>query len=454
MIKTLKTIIYHPLFLILFLSFLVLSWPFVKFPLTDADIAHWVPIAKEMSLKNNFFTAPADQSHGPLLAWGSSIFVKINAQSFYFYNFFNLLCSLLLIILTYFFSYKFWQNKSLSILNSVLISSSLVFVYLARTPMYDWVSAILFFGFGGFYYLYLTEKKTTYFYIALLFISLATMCRFSITLGLGFIFCFLANIILERRSYLLIFRDLFLVSFIPILLNLPWLIVQTKIYSTVFLNSFIYDNIGRFFIDTPAGKKPQYDFYSFSLYLIGGIWPYTFLFFITFFRKGIIKEIFKDKKSLILLSGFLPGLIVLSLSGHTKLLRYISFVFPFFIMFFGFYLSKLNFSQNLLKRINQIFLSIFTLLIIVLLALIMTFTKEAKESLIFTLSIITLLFYLQFLILIIINFKFCEFIKNAGKFYIFFSIGYLVFFSILSWQAEKLSFLISVHQIILKVLAF
>ncbi|MFA5879460.1 MAG: glycosyltransferase family 39 protein [Candidatus Margulisiibacteriota bacterium] len=447
----LVNIIKHPLFLILLLSFFVFSWPFFHFPLTDGDISNWAKLAKEVSCEHNFLTAKSDQSHGPLLVWGSSVFLLINHNSFYFYNLFNLVCGLLGLIFIYFFSQKLWQNKSLSILNTVIAATSLVYIYFSRTPMHDWPCAIFYFGFVGFYLTYLQEKKISNLVLALFFISLSSMGRFSISLGLAFIFVFLANLIL-KRNFGKALLDLFLVILIPILANLPWIIIQTLHYKQSFLMAFLYDNVGRFFIDLPADKKVQFDFYSFPLYIIGGIWPYTFLFFLCIFRKGIIKDILSNKKSLLLISGFLPGLLIFSLSGHTKLLRYIAFVYPTFIMFFGYYLTKLKMNYKTVKLANIFSIFTFLLLIITTIVLFLQFSKETKESLLFTLSFISILFYSQFILMIIINLKFESFLKNAHKFMWLFTLGYLIFVSILSYCAIHLSFLTSVHNMIVNSL--
>lgn len=453
MITKALNIIKHPLFLVLLLSFFVFSWPFFHFPLTDGDIAHWTGIAKEVSIKHNFLTAPSDQSHGPLLIWGSAIFVLFNHTSFYFYNLFNLFCGIVGLGLIYFFSQKLWQNKSLSILNTVIAATSIVYIYFSRTPMHDWPSAICYFAFCGFYLIYLQENVTTKkrifnLSLALLSISLASMGRFSISIGLAFIFAFLSNLIL-KRNILTAIRDLILIAAIPALLNLPWIVSQILHYKQSFSISFMYDNFGRFFIDLPANKKVQFDFYSFPLYLIIGIWPYSFLFFLCLFQKGMLKKLISDKNTLLLLSGFLPGLIIFSLSGHTKLLRYIGFCFPFFIMFFGYYLTKLKMTAKTLRLANIFSVTTFALLIITVIMLMLQFNKESKESMFFTLSAISLLFYSQFVLMLIINLKFESFLNRAHKFIWIFTLGYLVFLSILSYEAQHLSFLIFVRDLIL-----
>ena len=70
------------------------SWPLVGFPLTDADIAHWVPIAREIQLTGRFLTSSNDQTHGPLLAWTAAVLAAPRPHAFWLYNLFNLCCGI------------------------------------------------------------------------------------------------------------------------------------------------------------------------------------------------------------------------------------------------------------------------------------------------------------------------------------------------------------------------
>ena len=49
-----KSVLKHPLTSFLTFTFIVTSWPFIGFPLTDGDTAHWVGIATEINKYHNF----------------------------------------------------------------------------------------------------------------------------------------------------------------------------------------------------------------------------------------------------------------------------------------------------------------------------------------------------------------------------------------------------------------
>ena len=118
-------------------------------------------------------------------------------------------------------------------------------------------------------------------------------------------------------------------------------------------------------------------------------------------------------------------------------------------MFFGYYLTKLKMTAKTLRLANIFSVTTFALLIITVIMLMLQFNKESKESMFFTLSAISLLFYSQFVLMLIINLKFESFLNRAHKFIWIFVLGYLVFLSILSYEAQHLSFLIFVRDLIL-----
>ena len=196
-----KTFLKKPLPIYILASFFLLSWPFINYPLTDGDINNWVWVAKHTQETHQFLTGPNDQTHGPLMAWTGAIFSKFNTQSFYFYSLFSILCGVLSVYLTYFFTEKLSKSKELANITTFLITTALAPVYLARTPMYDWPAAVFYFMFCGFYLLYIKENKLKYLMTALIAVGIGSLARFSICMGLSGIFMILVNLI-SRRSIL------------------------------------------------------------------------------------------------------------------------------------------------------------------------------------------------------------------------------------------------------------
>lgn len=103
----------------------------------NADSIHWIRTATEIRQQNNFLTSSNDQAHGPLLAWTNGIIAKAAPDSLYLYNLWNIFVSLLGVWGIYYFCRKIWKEEKLASLSTFLLSTSLVYLYLARTPMYD-----------------------------------------------------------------------------------------------------------------------------------------------------------------------------------------------------------------------------------------------------------------------------------------------------------------------------
>ncbi|RAP32815.1 hypothetical protein DID75_04055, partial [Candidatus Marinamargulisbacteria bacterium SCGC AG-410-N11] len=134
----LNYILQSPLFKFLCISCLIFGLPFIYFPLTDGDIVNWTSAASELNATKNFLTGANDQGHGPLMVWTGAIIIAIFKKSFFWLNSFNYLMSLIGVVVTYFFSKKFWNNSHITTTSIILFITSISVVYLSRTPMYDW----------------------------------------------------------------------------------------------------------------------------------------------------------------------------------------------------------------------------------------------------------------------------------------------------------------------------
>ena len=60
---------------------------------------------------------------------------------------------------------------------------------------------------------------------------------------------------------------------------------QVSVEGGQFLKEFLYDNTGRYFKSTRSGATFR-DFYGFSIYVLLGLIPFTFMFLATLFKKG------------------------------------------------------------------------------------------------------------------------------------------------------------------------
>ncbi len=443
-----KSVLKHPLTSFLTFTFIVTSWPFIGFPLTDGDTAHWVGIATEINKYHNFLTSSHDQAHGPLLPWMTALLLYIKPGSYYLYNLFNLLCACLGVGYVYYFTKQFFEKAVYAKMVTFFFSTSIVCVYLSRTPMYDWPAALFFFIFCGYYLSYIREHRLSHLALSFLALGLASLCRFSISLGLSGIYVLLIHWI-WRYSAVIMVRNGLLMLLTVLAFNAPWLYYQTQTHGPIFLDIFFNDNIGRFFKEPHQGAMVHRDFYAFPIYILIGCLPHTFAFLALFKVKNIIRKALTDKVMVSMLASALPCVILFSLSGHVKLARYIAFSFPALFIFLGVCVQKalnhIEWQQCCGKMILYTGLALSGLLTM----LIIQFPSEVNASWLFSGSIIVLLFGLliQSYYSIVKNIDYFK--EYPERFLISYALIYCLFFSVLAFEYRKAPFLNSVNKLIL-----
>ncbi len=437
-------------FLVMILTvFVMLSVPFINYPLTDGDIKNWADSAAILAQTNQYLGNLNDQAHGPLITWCSAIFLKLSPLSFYMLNFFNLLMGVLACCLMYFFSLRLWKSENLARFNVYLLSTSLMFVYLSRTPMYDWPATVFYFGFCGFYLLYLQSNKKQYFWISTILIAIGSLSRFSICGGLMGILIILTHFI-YRRSIWQTVKDCVLASLVVLVANLPWFISQADSNGLSFVKSFIYDNTGRFVKSTRKNAEYRGDFYGFSLYVFVGLIPHTFVMITSFFNRHFAELLKKERVYQFLMASFLPCLILFSISGHTKLGRYIAYVFPTLIMLMGHY----AFTEGLIRpefRARAAKMTGFTAVFFGILLTVywFQFSKEASQSVVFVSAFALLLFSLLLTAYLSVA-KYWESLRTHSHHWLMVhAVLYMIFFTILAIEVPKTPFLAHVQESIM-----
>ncbi len=437
-----------PVLYFLLFSFIICSWPFVYFPLTDADIAHWVKVAREIEVHSHFLNSSHDQAHGPLLAWTGGLLTKLAPQSFYFYNLFNLFCGLYGIGLVYFLSQRLWPKSHTAGIATALFATSLVHVYLSRTPMYDWPAALFYFSFGGFYLLHIKEKDDRFYVLAMISVGAASLLRFSISIGLAGVYMLLVNLTYRQPLWRSL-RDGFMLPLVALASNLPWLLSQWQSHGHAFGHEFVYDNVGRYFKE-PQSDAPVYrDYYGFALYTLVLILPHTFFLLASLFQKAFGSHLKQSKELLAMLAGFLPCLLIFSFSGHVKLARYIAYVFPFLFVFLGHLMSTHDLHNPAWRKSCRRYLGVTLIgLTVILTALIFQFSRQTQEGLLFVIGLFVLLYGQLGVSYFIVTRAHEDFAVRPQRYLWHYGIFYLLFFSILSYEAQHVEFLTSVHHII------
>ena len=439
---------------LLLLGFILFSWPFVGIPITDGDVDNWTGEAALLSQNFNFLTGANDQAHGPILIWTGALFLKLFGPTLYAVNAFNIFVSTFGLWLIYFFSKKCWNNKVVSIAASILYLSTLAPVYLAKTPMYDWPATIFYFGFCGFYYLFIRDKKINYFTFALICLSLGSLSRFSICLGLAGIYMTILSIYYKRGVGFFI-RDGFLIAMTVILANMPWFIGQVSVEGSGFIKEFIVDNVKRYVKSTRGGENARirYDFYGLPIYALIGLFPYTFMALASFFQKKFWKRLKNEPTYVWLLAGFLPALILFSFSGHTKLARYIAYIYPFIFLLLAH--SLIVFDLNDIKyriKSGRISIGFGIVFLLLLIQQGIQFSAESQESLGFILNILILVGSLMMYSYFLVTKFYKDFERFPTRILASFSLIYFIFFTTLAIQIPHTPFLNHVQTKLLKTL--
>ncbi len=451
-----KKTLAHPLTIILGFAFLVMSWPFVRFPLTDADIAHWVLVVTDLVGTHRVFTGANDQAHGPLLAWGSAIFVLIRPSSLYFYNLFNLFLGMFGVALVYRAAGQLWSDRRLPALAAAISATSISVVYFSRTPMYDWGGAIFFFGFCLEYWLYVKRGwemnqlqkgfRPGQLALAMVYLALASMFRFSMTLGLAGVF-FVAVQWMRRRSLSWMVIDGLVLSVGVALANLPWMMGQTLAHGMPFVTTFAGDNVGRF-IREPGHAPVRHDHYAFLIYSLLAIIPYPAFLIGSLTRWDRIKALFLDEKKRILMLMAGPCFLLFSMSGHVKLARYGSFIYlPLLLLTAVLILENMD-DAGWQKRVQRIALATWVGVSAILGMLVFQFHVEVAEARLLAGGIIFLLGGLFFIAFGLVKWRLQQWVSRPHAYLVPFLVVYLVFFSILSFGYGHYSFLTSVRDTI------
>jgi 4-amino-4-deoxy-L-arabinose transferase-like glycosyltransferase len=436
----------QPLFFFCLFAFFLFSWPFISFPLTDGDIVNWSQISVLFMNGENLFSGGNDQGHGPLMAWTGALFLSLIGHSFYALNLFNILIGVLGVYLVYSFCDYFWRGSGISNIAAFLYVTSLAPIYLSRTPMYDWPAAIFYFGFSFFYLIYAKEEKLRYLIYALLFIGVGSLSRFSISLGLAGFYIIGIRLFVFKNYKRLIFDGLCII-FSVFLFNIHWFLGQYSTQGDSFLNTFIYDNTGRYIKSTRPDAYIRKDYYGFLLYTLLGLLPFTFCYILSFFKKDFFKKLNADSYALALFIGFFPCLLFFSFSGHTKLARYIAYVFPFIIALGAYFLVKFDLNNHDYRKKCGITLKwVSAFLFLLLIQQSIYFYTEAVTSISFVLSIFILFFGLIYYSYYVLVKKYQKFLECPHSFLFVFGLLYGSFFTFLTFQMHRAPFLIEVRN--------
>lgn len=447
-------LIRHPLTWILFAFFMITSWPFVGFPLTDGDTAHWVNWAQDIARHSNFLSAKSDQSHGPLLAWGSGILIGFFSLNYYTLNLFNLLCGMGTIVLIYVLCQQFGVSQKNTAIAAVFAATNFVWVYLSRTPMYDLPATFGYILFCYAYAVYLKKSQSRWLGVALVGVALGTLSRFVIVIGLS---CFFIGIVqflelwrAQRLDFSLVFSWLkrcvwhgVLVFVVALMVSLPWLLVQHAHYDG-FFKEFIYDNVLRFFGDEKGVRR---EYFGFVLITFIALIPTTPV-LMAGLSKAMWQKWGRSPLAHVALAASLPCLILFSFAGNTKLIRYISYVFPSFLLLSAHIYTTCIEDPVYRKRMRYWYYGLLSVVGIVLAVYAVQFNQEAQQSTLFVGAAIVLLLGLIGSGLVFLAHRYSSFVEKPFFYVVSCTVFYLLFFTALAFEYKHVPFLRQVYDLI------
>jgi 4-amino-4-deoxy-L-arabinose transferase-like glycosyltransferase len=448
MLRVLK----HPLTWIVVGFFLITSWPFVGYPLTDGDTSHWVRWAQEISQQSNFLSAKSDQSHGPILVWGTAVFLRLFSLSFYTLNLFNLLCGLGSLLLVYMISKQLGASRKTTLIATLFTTTNFMWVYLSRTPMYDLPAAFGYTLFCYAYAVYLHKKNPRWLVLALMGVGLGTLSRFIIVIGLSGFFIgimqFLSVYRLPSSPFSRVWTWLkrclahgFLVVSVALVLSFPWLWVQHT-HHDGFLKEFMYDNFLRFLGDEKGVSR---DYYGFLLITFIALIPTTPV-LVAGLSRSLWQKWGKSPIAHVALAASLPCLMVFSFSGHTKLIRYIAYIFPSLLLLSGHIYTTCIESPIYRRRMRYWYYGLLSVVAIVLSIYAIQFNAEAQQSGLFVGAAIVLLVGLIGSGLVFLGHRYKSFMENPLFYLLSCCVFYLLFFTVLAIEYNHVPFLKQVHD--------
>ncbi len=319
------------LFLLLILTSFLFTFKIGTIPIIDGDSAFYGNVARNIVKTGDWLTlntsVPGDIfDKPPLTFWINAACFKLFGINEFALGIWNSLFAVGIVFLTYLIAQIFFSS-SIALLSSTILATSAVFFYQARLPMQD--VALTFFITLAFYaFLLFDQKKKTFgLYLCSISCALALLTKGPVGLALPALAIFLYYLFGQRwknynsQTYWL-HLPLSLVLFL--IISAPWFIYEYQKLGPDFLNVFIGRNFGRYLKPVDINPNPQYDFYTYPLYLLLIMLPWS-----GFVYPALIYNFKKQRpQTLFLIIWALAVLGFFSFSLNVKIMRYVHPLMP------------------------------------------------------------------------------------------------------------------------------
>ena len=329
---------------LILISYFILMFGNGRLSLTHPDEVFYVQTAKEMVAHNSWLTPiifDQPQFEKPIVYFLlSALAIKWFGVSAFVARFWPAFFGILGVVITYWISWMMFGKKRLAFLAGVILSSSFIYLVLARAVLTDMVfSFFVVLSLGCFYWAYKNPSRKAKGIILCFLVSAIAV----LTKGLlGFTFVFLSTMIFlagQKNLGFLKNKWTLIGLFIFFAIAVPWHWLMYHWYGQPFIHEYIQNVHIRRILEAEHSKCDTWFFYPFTM--LTGIMPWS-VFLIP--ALWLVSEIFKDRKEsrtkLSFLLSWIIGVFLLVQPAHSKLTSYIFPVFPAMAILIAFYFDR------------------------------------------------------------------------------------------------------------------
>ena len=325
-------------------------WNLTELPIPIYDEARVAVNAYEMSQNGNlivtYFDGQPDMwnTKPPLFIWTQVAFIKLIGFNELALRLPSALASLFTCFLLLWFGIVFLRNKWIGIFSAMVLVTFQGYIsfHVSRTGDYDALLILFMTGYALFYFCYLQSKKTKYFILSFLFLTLATLTK-----GIAALFFLpaLAIYTLYKKSVFTILKQpttyIGLISFLFMVVGYYLL---REYYNDGYIKAVWNNELGGRFLEAKEDRSGSY-FYYFQ--------AQTFLYWMYFILPAFLVVMASKKRNIKQFALFtfiisLSFFIILS-TAKTKHIWYIAPIFPILSIVIA------NFLYNLVQGINVLY---------------------------------------------------------------------------------------------------
>jgi 4-amino-4-deoxy-L-arabinose transferase-like glycosyltransferase len=344
---------YNKLFLFAGASFFFLICYFPIFhhidqlPLQIYDESRLAISAMEMLENGNYlipyFNGEPDMwsTKPPLMIWLQAICIKIFGLSELAIRLPASIATLATVLMLFFFCYKYLENKTLGLIASLILITSLGYIknHVSRTGDYD--ALVIFFNTASMllFYLFVREedkrKKNKYLYLMSLCVVLGVYTKSIV--GLMFLPAFFLYLLWKKEVLVILKKKELYYSILGALFLIIGYYLLRESYNSGYIEAVYQNELGGRFLSTLENHKAPFSWYMDKI-VDYNFFPWVYLLPISIFlclrKKGELRDF-----SILLLLVIVTFLLAIS-KGQTKLNWYDSPIYPAMSILAAFSLSE------------------------------------------------------------------------------------------------------------------